>query len=213
MAFVCLSKGKDAASWLIRYFTTLLLRKDAMVAAEVPNIKSWWLLFIAQFGFTEYAAIKAVFNHAFILYNSVDFNQKFSIDIRQYGPVPQPASKALKKCAYIRIVEPTFDIFTGVRALDNDFNTGYDWLAIIGGVILILWYCLTGRRSKHPLHSPGRNVCSEYVTSVINHSAGADNLGDPILNLPQILADKIEASPQYNLVYEGKPKLLDLSLL
>ncbi len=213
MAFVCVSKGKGFSSWLIRFFTTQISRKDAMVLDGVSLVRAWWYLWLSLFGKTKYATICATFNHAFLVYKSMDFRQVFAIDIREHGPIPKAVDEAFSKVSYIRLVEPTFDIFTGIRTCIHKFDTGYDWLAVVGALIVINWYILTGIRAKKMLHSPGRNVCSEYVVSVINHSDGAMPLGDPVMVYPQLLADIMDRSNQYNLVYEGKSRELHTALL
>jgi hypothetical protein len=205
MAFVVLSKGKGFTSWLIRWFTTQIIRKDVLVAAGVSLVVSWWYLFWSLFGLTAYAKIVARINHVFIVYYSTDFRQTFAIDIREHGPIPVAVQRALKQCKFIRVYEPTYDLFTGVRANVRQIATGYDWLMLIGSVFLILWYLLTGIRAKRTPHSPSRNVCSEYVVGVINSSVGAQNIGIPTMFYPQSLDDLLSTSQQYNLVYEGKP--------
>jgi hypothetical protein len=205
MAFIVVSRGKDFWSWLIRWFTNQVMRKDVMLADGVSLVASWWHLFLANLGKGPYAKIKTKINHAFIMYNSKDFGQTFSVDIRDKGPLPVPIKKAFKKCKYIEVYEPTFDLFTGMRSNTKFIDEGYDWTAVIFGALAILWYMLTNIRAKRTPHAPGRNFCSEFVARSINASTNAQNIGVASTLFPQQMLTNMEKTHQYNLVYKGKP--------
>ena len=205
MAYICISKGRGFSAWLIRFFTSVIMRKDVMIEDGVSLVKSWWYLFLARLNKGPYAKIKSTLNHAFIIYKSEDFQQMFSINIEEDGPLPVPVRQAFSDCKYIKVYEPTFDLFTGVRENTRFIDTGYDWWLVIFSVLAIWWYALTNYKAKKLPHSPKRNVCSEFVVRTVNASKGAKKLGSPPMIYPQKFDALISDNEQYNLVYEGKP--------
>lgn len=201
--YIGVSKGTGVSSFFIRLFTSLVIRRDKMVDDKVSKLKAIFLIFLSLFGLTKYAKIKVQYNHAFLLYKSIDFNKWFTIDIVENGVIPMPATNTFKRAALIKIIEPDFDMWPGVRSVSHLFGKKYDYLGIFGAIWSIMKYMFTGKYDDDVKNSPKKYVCSEFVVTAIE-ATGEVELGNPIAVYPHLISELTDKHNRFKTVIEKK---------
>lgn len=205
--FICLSKGRGFTSFLIRWFSALIVRREEMDKDNLSNFACIIMSILSLFGVSQYADIKVKFNHSFLIYKSNDFNQWFSIDIIENGIILQPAYKSFNRCDIIKVIKPEFDLNKGIIKTSKFFGNEYDYPGVLGAIYSIIKYVFTGHYDEDIRNSPKRFVCSEYVVTAIKES-GVD-LGNPMAIYPNLLSKLTEEDNRFTTIVEKKNLTID----
>lgn len=108
-------------------------------------------------------------NHAFVVYESSDWQDWRAVDIQEKGVQPTLEVRHLTRVDYVECyrVPEGVDLWKGLRACKNDLYKRYDWIGLIFGFIrlkLMNWF---GLKLKKPHHASNRLFCSEYVAKLL----------------------------------------------
>jgi hypothetical protein len=207
MIYIAVSGGRAFYAAIIRFVTTLLLRREALEVMGYGPIKAYIYLWASLFNLGPAAYIASEFNHCFITYWCDCIRMWTAIEIDHFGVRELPLRHALKRTKYVRYfatAEPQTNLFDGVRANVDRIGRRYDWLGVFFALLFILLYVTTGLSPRKLLHSSRRDFCSEYVATVINDTPGLADIGKPSEVYPEYLYLHMMESDDYRIV-KGPP--------
>lgn len=131
-------------------------------------------------------------NHCFLLYESAMWKGWWAAQIGLEGVQKLPAEKVKGKYSMCECYSYRGDLTPGVQKCRKMVGERYDFLGILGFLIKLLVWRLTGRRIKNPLHGKHEEFCSEFVASVLKEARIRDFLDcDPASLSPGDVRDKI----------------------
>lgn len=210
--YIGLSKGRGFFSFLIRFLTSLAMRREEMIKDNVSNLIAPLLILLSLLNITKYSKLKVRYNHTFFLYYSDDFNSWFVIDIIKNGIVLMPAEKTFRRSDCVKIVEPNFNLWEGVKKTSKYFGSEYDFIALPSSAWSIVKFILTGAYKKDVRHNPRKFICSEYVATGIE--ASGIEIGEPIAIYPNSISELTETDNRFKTVIEkNKLTINDLIVL
>ena len=106
-------------------------------------------------------------NHAFLLYQSADFNEWMTLGANQNGLEPLPLTEFLKTRTLEYLFAPVgWDLREAMVKHAGDIGRGYDVSGLVGEAWVETWKKITGRYGKNFLDDHKELFCSEWVAEV-----------------------------------------------
>jgi len=143
-------------------------------------------------------------NHTFLVYESYLWGGWWAAQIGSDGVKKIPANHALSKYVMTEFYEYRGNIARGLHACRAMVGEKYDFMGILGFLLKIVVWRLTGKRIKNPLHGKHEEFCSEFVASVLK-AARVDHFVncDPASVSPEDVRNWLMTNPRFRRVGEA----------
>lgn len=139
-------------------------------------------------------------SHAWFLYWDDDFQMDMVLEAHEMGLRLLPFAAFERKNNIVKIVQPRYDIETGLVEMGKLLGTMYDFAGLVGMVVVLVGRSFK-RRWKNPFRSPATVFCSEGVARAMLATPGYNGLPwDPETVDPETLIRFFETE-------ESAPKL------
>jgi len=138
------------------------------------------------------------YNHTLVVYRDSLWGGWWGVQIDALGVHPLPMSllkRTFSKCKAYESVVPLDAAFAKSRKFVGD---KYDWRALFGNILRLLWWRLSGKKWMKPLQDNTRQMCTEFMVYFLqNARVSGTELFNPSLLSPEMLDDFFKKSDRF----------------